>query len=160
MALSRKEPTVKAKFSISSWALQLSQPFIQLISSCSCSGSAVPPTVPLVTISVCVEGGKLDHRVEAGIPKDQRDRCTFRRHWKCQGWLWLPQAGLAIHLAQDPWSDNAEALIFCGGRKPSGESNKGSYVPRPQKMHTKACPQFWGFLCPLHEPQGGIPILE
>jgi len=51
MALSRKEPTVKAKFSISSWALQVSQPFIQVISSCSCCGSAVPPTVPLVTIS-------------------------------------------------------------------------------------------------------------
>lgn len=55
MALSRKEPTVNAKLSISSWAWQLSQPFIQLISSDSCSGSAVPPTVPLVAISVCVE---------------------------------------------------------------------------------------------------------
>ena len=51
MALSRKEPTVKAKFSISSWALQLSQPFIRLTSSCS--SSAVAPTVTLVTFSVC-----------------------------------------------------------------------------------------------------------
>lgn len=50
MALSRKEPTVKAKFSISSWAWQLSQPFIQLTSSCP--GSAVLSTVPLVTFSV------------------------------------------------------------------------------------------------------------
>lgn len=49
MALSRKEPTVKAKFSISSWAWQLSQPFIQLTSSCP--GSAVLPAVPLVTFS-------------------------------------------------------------------------------------------------------------
>ena len=51
MALSRKEPTVKAKFSISSWALQLSQPFIRLTSSGS--GSAVAPIVMLVTFSVC-----------------------------------------------------------------------------------------------------------
>lgn len=76
MALSRKEPTVKAKLSISSWALQLSQPFIQL--TISCSSSAVPPTVPLVTFSVCVEGGNSDHRVIAEIPKDQTGRCTFR----------------------------------------------------------------------------------
>lgn len=73
MALSRKEPTVKAKFSISSWALQLSQPFIQLTSS-SCSDS---PAVPLVTFSVSAEGEKPDHRVMAGVPKDQRGRCTF-----------------------------------------------------------------------------------
>lgn len=55
MALSRKEPTVNAKFRISSWALQLSQPFTRLTSSCS--GSAVLPTVPLVTFSVYKEGG-------------------------------------------------------------------------------------------------------
>lgn len=84
IALSRKEPTVNAKLSISSWALQLRQTFIKLISSDSCSGSAVPPTVALVTVSVCVEGGILDHRVEAGIPKDRRGSCTFRPHWKCQ----------------------------------------------------------------------------
>lgn len=53
MALSRKEPTVNAKFRISSWALQLSQPFTRLTSSCS--GSAVLPTVPLVTFSVCTK---------------------------------------------------------------------------------------------------------
>lgn len=76
MALSRKEPTVKAKFSISSWALQLSQPFIQLTSSCS--SSAVSPIVPLVTFSVCAEGGKPGHRVVAGIPEDERDRCSRR----------------------------------------------------------------------------------
>lgn len=49
MALSRKEPTVKAKFRISSWALQLSQPFIQLTSSCS--GTVVPPIVALEMFS-------------------------------------------------------------------------------------------------------------
>lgn len=74
MALSRKEPTVKAKFSISSWALQLSQPFIQLTSS-SCPDS---PAVPLVTFSVCAEREKPDHRVMAGIPRDRRGRCTFK----------------------------------------------------------------------------------
>lgn len=63
IALSRKEPTVKAKFSISSWALQLSQPFTQLTSSGSSS-------VLLVTFSVCIEARKPDHRVMAGVPKD------------------------------------------------------------------------------------------
>lgn len=33
MADSRKEPTVKARFSISSWSLQMGQPFISRYSS-------------------------------------------------------------------------------------------------------------------------------
>lgn len=76
MALSRKEPTVKAKFSISSWALQLSQPFIQVTSS-SCPGFAMSPTVLLVTFSVCAKREKPDHRVIARILNYQRARCTF-----------------------------------------------------------------------------------
>jgi hypothetical protein len=99
MALSRKEPTVKAKFRISSWALQLSHPFIQLTSSCS--GSVVPPTVPLVTFSVCVEERNME-----GIPKDQRGRCASVTP---VGMPELPlsllkapvtTAGLDVHLAQ------------------------------------------------------------
>lgn len=35
MADSRKEPTVKARFSISSWSLQICQPFISRYSSAS-----------------------------------------------------------------------------------------------------------------------------
>lgn len=158
MALSRKEPTVKAKFSISSWALQLSQPFIQLISSCSCSGSAVPPTVPLVTISVCVEGGKLDHRVEAGIPKDQRDRCTFRRHWKCQGWLWLPQAGLAIHLAQDPWSGNAETLVFLEVTNPLESPIKEAMFLLLRKCTQRLAHSFGVSCVPCMSPRVGFPF--
>lgn len=50
-----------------------------------------------------------------------------------------------MHLAPAPWSSNTEALIFCRGRKPSGDSNKGIYALPPPKMHTKACPQFQGF---------------
>lgn len=71
MALSRKEPTVNAKFRISSWALQLSQPFTRLTSSSS--GSAVLPTVPLVTFSVCTKKEDM-----VGIREDPRDRCSFR----------------------------------------------------------------------------------
>lgn len=160
MALSRKEPTVKAKFSISSWALQLSQPFIQLTSSCS--SSSVSPTVPLVTFSVCAEGGKLDHRVEARIPKDQRANAHSDPTGNVRAGSGSPTAGVAVHLAQAPWSDKVEALVFCGGHKPFGESNGGGSTPAPQKMHVKSCPQFEEFYVSLetHKPQLGSPILE
>lgn len=38
MADSRKDPMVKARFSISSWSLQMGQPFISRYSSCSGGG--------------------------------------------------------------------------------------------------------------------------
>lgn len=41
MADSRKEPTVKARFSISSWSLQMGQPFISRYSSAVLPSSVV-----------------------------------------------------------------------------------------------------------------------
>ena len=60
-----------------------------------------------------------------------------------------------------PLERNAEALVLRRGRKPSGDSNKGSYAPPPQKMHTKACPQFQGFPVSLEarmSPSLGFPF--
>lgn len=47
MADSRKDPMVKARFSLSSWSLQIGQPFI---SRCS-SGSSIVDTLELFSVT-------------------------------------------------------------------------------------------------------------
>ena len=77
MALSRKEPTVKARFSISSWSLQMVQPFICRNSSSSFTWlSSTPPAshdrlwLELFPVDVGEEEG--DRKWEGGLFSDPK----------------------------------------------------------------------------------------
>lgn len=153
MALSRKEPTVKAKFSISSWAWQLSQPFTQLTSS-SCPDS---PAVPLVTFSVSAERERPDHRVTAGSPQGQRGRCTFS-HSTGNGRLvsgppedsGSPTAGLDVHVPKPPGM--IMQRFFGGDTDPLVNPTEKAMLPRLRKCTQSLTHKFSGFMCPLEHP--------
>lgn len=68
MADSRKEPTVKARFSISSWSLQMGQPFISRYSSVS-DGSDV-----LERLRPELFPGRREVRLDQNLFVDKQDR--------------------------------------------------------------------------------------
>lgn len=90
MALRRKEPMVKARFSISSCSLQMGQPFILRFSSSSCLGLVVVPfSLSDIFCPVLLPGGlesvrQSEHKLSNLITKpaltsvDQRGKsCCF-----------------------------------------------------------------------------------